>query len=162
MSTRRASLAVLLGIALSIGCETESGVLNPTPLGTGLSGTVSLQPSAVAVESVARPSCPTLPPFVGSLNLTVLSPDDRRVSLRSVQMTFTDSAGLSAPSVTLPAPVPTVQAGSALIEARSQRTFPLTFPFGCGTRRTGTLVVVVTVSDDRQRESTAEARVAVR
>ena len=41
-----------------------------------------------------------------------------------------------APSVTLTAPVMTRQFGSTLIAARSQRSFPLNFPFGCGTSRT--------------------------
>ena len=91
-----------------------------------------------------------------------LGAEQSGVSLQRVQMTFTDTVGLTAPQVTLPAPVLTRQFGSTLVEARSQRTFPFTFPFGCNTSRTGTLVVVVTVNDDHGRDTTTEARVPVR
>jgi hypothetical protein len=157
-----ASLAVCIGLMVTIGCDTEEGVLHPTPLGTNLSRTVNVQPSVVTAQPISQPSCPTVPPFVGAVSLNVQAPPDRPLSIRHVQMTFIDSAGIAARQVTLPAPVMTQQFGSALIEARSQRTFPLTFPFGCGTGRTGTLVIVVVVADDQQRESTAEVRVSVR
>ena len=96
------------------------------------------------------------------MSVNVKATGEIGVSLQRVQMTFTDTVGLTAPQVTLPAPVLTRQFGSTLVEARSQRTFPFTFPFGCNTRRTGTLVVVVTVNDDHGRETTTEARVPVR
>jgi hypothetical protein len=162
MSKHAASLAVLLGLLGSIGCDTEPGALNPTPLSSTLSTSVNVQPSVVAAESISSPSCPTLPPFAGSVSVNVKATGEIGVSLQRVQMTFTDTVGLTAPQVTLPAPVLTRQFGSTLVEARSQRTFPFTFPFGCNTRRTGTLVVVVTVNDDHGRETTTEARVPVR
>jgi hypothetical protein len=163
MWKQTASLAVSMGLVATIGCDgTKPGVLDPTPLGTSFSSTVNIAPSIVTVQSISQPFCPTLPPFAGSLDLNVQATGDSRVSLSQVRMTFTDSMGSTAPPVTLPAPVMTQQFGSVLIEARSQRTFPLTFPFGCGTRRTGTLVIVVVVSDEEERETTAEARVAVR
>ena len=157
-----ASFAVLLGLVVTAGCDTEPGALNPTPLRSSVSTIVNIQPSVVSAESIDRPSCPTLPPFAGSLSLIVLATGEEALAVRQVQMTFTDTTGLTAPQVTLPAPVLTRQFGSTLIEARSQRTFPLVFPFGCGTLRTGTLVVVVVVGDDQQRETTREMRVAVR
>jgi hypothetical protein len=157
-----ASLAVILVFVATIACDTEPGALNPTPLRSNLSNSVSIQPSAVATESVINPSCPIVPPFVGSVSLNVEATGELAFSLQQVQMTFTDTTGLTAPQVTLPAPVLTRQFGSTLIEARSQRTFPFTFPFGCGTRRTGTLVVVVVVRDSTGREMTAETRVPVR
>jgi hypothetical protein len=157
-----ASLAACIGLAVTIGCDTEEGVLHPTPLGTNLSTTVSVQPPIVTARPIGQPSCPTVPPFVGAVSLNVQAPPDRPLSIRQVRMTFTDSAGVTAPQVTLPAPVMTQQFGSALIDARSQRTFPLTFPFGCGTRRTGTLVIVVVIGDEQQQETTAAVRVPVR
>jgi hypothetical protein len=162
MRKSTASLAVILGFVGTVGCDTEPGALNPTPLSSTLSNSVSIQPSAVATESVINPSCPIVPPFVGSVSLNVEATGELAFSLQQVQMTFTDTTGLTAPQVTLPAPVLTRQFGSTLIEARSQRTFPFTFPFGCGTRRTGTLVVVVVVRDSTGREMTAETRVPVR
>jgi hypothetical protein len=162
MWKQTASLAALLGSLAIAGCDTEPGALDPTPLRSTVSSSVSVQPSMVAAESVRDPSCPTLPPFVGSLSINVHADDDAPLSLSRVQMTFTDTTGATAPQVTLPAPVLTRQFGSTLVEARSQRTFPFTFPFGCTTRRTGTLVVVIVVSDNHNREVTTEARLSVR
>ena len=164
MRKTTASLALLFGLAGTLACDTEPGALNPTPLSSTstLSSSVTIQPSDVATESVVQPSCPTVPPFIGNVSVNVETTGELAVSIQQVQMTFTDTTGLTAPAVTLPAPVLTRQFGSTLIEARSQRTFPFTFPFGCGTRRTGTLVVVVVVSDDNGRQTVAEARVPVR
>ena len=157
-----ASLAAIIALTVTFGCDgTERGVLDPTPLGTS-SSTLGVHSSIVSVQSIGQPFCPTLPPFVGSLNLIVQATGDLALSLSQVRMTFTDTVGLSAPSVTLPAPVLTRQFGSTLIEARSQRAFPITFPFGCGTRRTGTLVVIVVTRDEEGREKTSEVRAAVR
>jgi hypothetical protein len=162
MCKKTASLAALLALVLTSGCDgTERGVLDPTPIGTG-AAPFGMQPSLVTVQSISHPFCPTVQPFLGSLNLNVQGDGDLGLSVTQVRMTFTDSLGRTAPTVTLPAPVPTLQFGSALIAARSQRAFPLTFPFGCGTGRTGTLVVVVVFIDEQGRERTAEARVAVR
>jgi hypothetical protein len=163
MWKQTASLAASIGLVATIACDgTEPGVLDPTPIATRLATSVNIQPSLVTTQSISQPSCPTVPPFVGSLGLTVQAPGDSGVSLRHVQMTFTDTLGASAPAVTLPAPVLTQQFGSTLVEARARRTFPLRFPFGCGTRRTGTVVVIVVLRDDQEQETTAQARVAVR
>lgn len=162
MRKTTASLAAILAIFVMGACDgTDPGVLDPTPLGTGPT-TVGIQAPFVSVQSVTDASCPTLQPFLGSLNLNVQAIGHLDLSLTQVRMTFTDSAGLTAPAVTLPAPQLTQQFGSTLIAARSQRAFPFTFPFGCGTRRTGTLVVIVVVTDEDGREETVETRAAVR
>jgi len=163
MCKKAASLAAILATALvTSACDgTEQGVLDPTPLSTGAT-TVGVQPSIVTVQTIGQPSCPELPPFVGSVILNVQATGNFGVSLQQVRMTFTDSVGLTAPAVTLPAPVLTQQFGSTLIEARSRRAFPFTFPFGCGTRRAGTLVIIVVTTDERGEETTTETRAAVR
>lgn len=157
-----ASVAVGMAVMATIACNgdgTGPRVLNPTPLGTlGASTNVSIQPSVITAEAVDRPSCPVTPPFVGSLNMHVQAVDFP-LSLSLVRMTFRDSEGLTAPAVTLPAPALTRQFGSTLVEARSGRTFFFTFPFGCDTRRTGTLVVFVVISNPDGRETTKELRV---
>jgi hypothetical protein len=162
MSRKTHSLVAFLALCFISACDgTERGVLDPTPLGTGPT-TVGIQSSVVSVQSIGQAVCPALPPFVGSLNLTVQAIGGLDVRLTHVRMAFTDSVGLTAPAVTLPAPVLTQQFGSTLVEARSQRAFPFSFPFGCGTRRTGTLVVIVIVTDEDGRERTEELRAAVR
>ena len=162
MRKTTASLAAILAVIVISACDgTDPGVLDPTPLGTGPT-TVGIQSPFVSVQPVSNAFCPTVQPFLGSVNLNVQAVGPLDVSLTQVRMTFTDSAGLSAPAVTLPAPQLTQQFGSTLIEARSQRAFPFSFPFGCGTTRTGTLVVVVVVTDENGREETVETRAAVR
>ena len=161
--------AAFLGMAMVLlataACDSDTGqrATNPTPLATvgAASRSFNIQASDVATEAVTQSTCPVVPPFVGSLNVNVQAVDFP-LSLSLVRMTFTDSVGLQAPSVTLPAPVMTRQFGSTLVEARSQRTFFLEFPFGCGTSRNGTLVVVVVVTDPDGRETTREMRLPVR
>jgi hypothetical protein len=162
MRKTTASLAAILAVIVISACDgTDPGVLDPTPLGTGPT-TVGIQAPFVSVQSVTNAFCPTVQPFLGSVNLNVQALGDLDLSLTQVRMTFTDSVGLTAPAITLPAPQLTQQFGSTLIEARSQRAFPFLFPFGCFTRHTGTLVIIVVVTDENGREETVETRAAVR
>ena len=168
MRKKTASLAAALAVVVTSACNgNEVAFLEPAPFGgpggaAFGSSTLGVHASAVRVRSVGQFACPTLPPFLGAFDLIVQAPGDLSVSLRSVRMTFIDSTGLTAPSVTLPAPVLTQQFGTTLVQARSDRAFSLTFPFGCVTRRAGTLVVFVVISDEDGREKTAEVRAAVR
>lgn len=162
MRKQAVSLAALSALIVTLACNgTEPGVLDPTPLATASVPGASLAPSAVAVQPVANALCPAVPPFVGSLDLFIQAPAVD-VRLNSVRMTFTDAGGLTAPSVTLPAPVLTTQFGSTLIEARARRAFPFSFPFGCFGRRAGTLVIVVVLVDGTGQEQILETRAAVR
>lgn len=165
MRNYAASLGLVTLLFASAACDgdmKEPRVTNPTPLATmGVSRNVSVQPSILTAQAVRQPSCPLVPPFVGSLGVEIQAVDFP-LSLSRVHMTFTDSAGLSAPTVTLPAPVLTRQFGSTLVEARSRRIFPFTFPFGCDARPPGRLVVVVVISDRAGRETTTEIPVRVR
>ncbi len=52
------------------------------------------------------------------------------------------------PPVTIAAPIPTTQFGSALVQAGSVTTVPLTLAIGCGTGSQGTILVIVDMSDD--------------
>ena len=166
MKKYAASFCTLVILLATIACDgdgTGQRVVNPTPLATvgAASRSVNIQASDVATEAVTQSTCPVVPPFVGSLSVNVEAVDFP-LSLSLVRMTFTDAVGLQAPSVTLPAPVMTRQFGSTLVAARSQRSFFLEFPFGCGTSRNGTLLVVVVVTDPDGRETTREMRLPVR
>lgn len=162
MAKYSASLAIATALVTTVACDGSGRhVLNPTPLATaGASTHVSIQPSIIRAQPVNQPACPAVPPFVGSLDVHVQAPDFP-LALERVQLMFIDSTRFAAQAVTLPAPTPAVQFGSALIEARSRRMFPFIFPFGCDTGRTGTLVVFVVVSDRKGRETTREIRVPV-
>ena len=76
-------------------------------------------------------------------------------------MQFTDSFGVGMPQVTLPAPLPLAQFGTALDQARSQ-TFALGLGIGCGTSRHGRVRIVVEAADDRGRQMSDQISVDVR
>ena len=170
MRKKTASLAAVLAVVVvTSGCDNGdgNGFLEPAPF-SGPGGApvgsraFGVDTSTIRVQSLGQFACPALPPFLGGFDLFVRAPGDLSVSLQSVRMTFIDSTGLQAPSVTLPAPALTRQFGTTLVQARADRAFSLTFPFGCRTRRAGTLVVIVVATDQNGDEQTAEVRAAVR
>jgi len=61
----------------------------------------------------------------------------------------------------LPAPVPTTQFGSALEQARSGQSFPLTIGIGCATGTTGTVRIFVETRDSQGRTGMGQATVNV-
>jgi hypothetical protein len=129
----------------------------PSAVGTASSVSMEVVPSVITSRPNPSVSCPEIQPFVGSLSINVVS--DPGITVREVRLRFTDSAGLTAPQITLPAPVPTTQFGSTLEAARN--VFPFSFGFGCSTGRTGTLVVVVVTTDVRGRTNVNEMNVRV-
>lgn len=163
MSRRHSGLfaAALAGLLITVACNGTEGPLEPAPFG-GTASSAGIQAPFVSVRALDSFACPVVQPFLGSFDLTVRALGGRDVFLNQVRLNFTDSTGLSAPSVTLPAPVLTRQFGSTLIAARSQRAFPFSFPFGCFTRRTGTLVIAVVIVNVDGGEETLEARAEVR
>ena len=147
----------LLAVSVVACTESQPGASDTRPSAFGTASSVAMEvvPSVITARPNTRVSCPENPPFVGSLSLNVGF--STGITVREVRLRFTDSAGLTAPQVTLPAPVPTTQFGSTLDAAR----FPLSFGFGCGTGRTGTLVVIVVTVDTRGRTNVNELNVRV-
>jgi hypothetical protein len=117
-------------------------------------------PAVITARPNTRVSCPENPPFVGTLSVNI-HPGVSALTVTNVQLKFTEAGTLTAPQVTLPAPVPTTQFGSTLVAARAGASFPFSFGFGCGTGRTGTLVVIVVTIDDRGRTNVNEMTVRV-
>lgn len=105
--------------------------------------------------------CPHSFPYRARVNLTIFADHDVSRSLLEVRMHFVDTFGIAAPAVTLPAPLLIRQFGTALVDARSSRTFPIDFDFGCGTDRRGTLTVHVRTRDGRGRHDDADLRVGI-
>src|SRR5262249_10533780 len=102
--------------------------------------------SATTATTVPRPGeflgCPGgFSAFSVQFGLVVQTGDTTLI-VNQFRVRFTDVNGVSTQQITLPAPVPTVQFGTALNQARSQ-TFPLSFNPGCGFLPTGTVAVVV-------------------
>jgi hypothetical protein len=123
--------------------------------------TIGVTPTSLVAQLSGRSPCPRFQPFQAFTNVTIRTGDTSGFTLTSIDMRFFDRSGLSGPTVTLPAPVPTRQFGTELIHARSVRSFPLEFGFGCGTSRFGTIVIVVNGRDDNGRRRSEELRATV-
>lgn len=135
--------------------RSDDGFLKPAPF-------VGINPSSLASELINNSvACPAVQPFLVRFNLLIRADGDSAVFISSVQMRFTDTFGIAAPDVTLTAPAFTRQFGTELVEARSERTFPVDFRFGCGTGRRGTIVVVTNTRDRNGRDFTNETRATV-
>lgn len=123
---------------------------------------VGINPTSLTSELIdSSVACPAVQPFLIRANLLIRANSDD-VIISSVLMQFTDTSGIAAPDVTLTAPVFTRQFGTALVEARSDRSFPLDFRFGCGVGRRGTIVVITNTRDRNGREFTNRSQASVR
>lgn len=165
MFKQSAAITILAACFLTAGCsdtDAPATATGPAALKLTSSTFATINPSDVTAQLNGRPNCPVLQPLRVTANLVVLADDDVTLFLNEVRLRFTDRGGLAGPQVTLPAPMLTSQFGTALIEARSSRRFPLDFSFGCSTDRTGTLTVNVRARDGRGRDRSAEIQVAVR
>src|SRR5689334_7288852 len=162
----RHSLAPMLAGALlfAASCGTMDGqpaATQPTPVGAAPSQMFAASEPVVSAQAVRDPFCPSVDPFRVAAGLVVQAQDVGLI-VTQISARFTDSAGVQAPQVTLPAPVPTTQFGSALVAARSQRTFPVVVGIGCGTGRTGTVMIFVSARDDFGRMRSGQVTVVVR
>ena len=165
MPKQIAAITFLAACLLATGCsDTDAPATATGPMALTLASSTfaSISPAVLTAQLTGRPNCPGLQPLRVTANLVVLADDDVTLFLNEVRLRFTDRTGVAGPQVTLPAPMLTSQFGTALIEARSSRRFPLDFSFGCSTDRTGTLTVNVRARDARGRDRAAEIQVAVR
>ena len=150
---------------LSASCGGTDAVLNPTqpteasrPLSIAVSTT---SPLAVA-QRVSNPFCPSVTPFNVPLSIVVQPDGGVGVIVTAIRVQFFDTSGNGAPQVTLPAPVPTTQFGSALENARSGQVFPVTIGIGCDTGPQGTVQILVETRDAQGRTGSGRATVSVR
>lgn len=124
---------------------------------------VGINPSALTSELIDNfVACPAVQPFLVRANLLIRANGDDDIFISSVRIQFTDTSGIVAPEVTLTAPVLIRPFGTALVEARSERTLPLDFRFGCGVGRHGTIVIVTNTRDRNGRDFKNETRATVR
>jgi hypothetical protein len=162
-------LSLLAAFVMTSACRGTEATVTATGPSSDLSGggalvrdtTIGLTPTSIAAQLSGRAPCPQFHPFQAFTNLTIRTGDEFGFRLTSIDMRFVDRSGLFGPSVTLPAPVLTRQFGTELINARSVRSFPLDFGFGCGTSRFGTIVIVVNGRDDNGRRRSEELRATV-
>ena len=164
MHTRLAALTFLAVLAAACGdSDAPSTVTGPQPLQLAApTAFATLQPSTLTSELSRGGRCPDSQPFRATAALQVIGDHDTILEIDSIRLEFFDHHRNAAPAVTLTAPVLTRQFGSALVAARTSRTFPIGFGFGCHTGRTGTIVVGVWARDGNGRDRSMQLRAAVR
>ena len=159
------SIALLLAIS-TVSCSSTvvpESPTQPTELSAGASASFSTATPTVVAQSVGHAGgCPAIAPFSAPIQLVVRVNGGVNVFITQIQMQFTDPFRIEMPQVTLTAPILTKQFGTALVEARSSRTFALTLPVGCGTDRKGTATVRVDTRDAHGRSQSGQVSVAVR
>jgi hypothetical protein len=166
---RRMSLLVVVAFlgASCGGTDATSNLTQPSlsssPLSAApLSAAVTTTSPIITAQRVNNPFCPSVAPFNVPLVVVVQPPGGVSVIVTAIRVQFVDTSGAAAPQVTLPAPVPTTQFGSALENSRSGQAFPLTVGIGCGTGQTGRMRILVDMRDSQGRTGMGQATVSVR
>ena len=164
-SRRFAPFALLAATLLLVSCgDVAVNPASPSEAKTlesaGGASFSALSDTVVALP-VRQPRCPSVAPLDVPFVLIVRPNDQLGLVVTQLQMQFTDTSGVQMPSVTLPAPLPTTQFGSALSASRGGLQFPLRLGIGCGVGRSGTIVVQVTTRDAQGRLGSGSVRIAV-
>lgn len=160
----RISLLVVTAFLCASCSGTDAGLnlTQPTQSSNSLSVAVSTTSPMVVAERVSNPFCPSAAPFNVPLVIVVRPDGAVSVIVTAIRVQFFDTSGTGAPQVTLPAPVPMTQFGSALANARSPQAFPVTLGIGCGTGHEGTVRILVETRDAQGRTGSGRATVSVR
>jgi len=166
---QRSVLPSSLALVLAVSTASCSGTVvpdsptQPTAVSAGASASFSTAaPTAVAQQVGHFSGCPSNAPFRVPIHLVVRVDGGFNVFITQIRMQFTDPFRIEMPEVTMPAPQLTKQFGTNLVEARSQRTFPLDLGVGCFTDRKGTATVHIDTRDERGRRYSGQVSVAVR
>jgi hypothetical protein len=154
-------LAAFLGASCG-GTDAAPKLTQPTEASGASSVAVSTMSSMAVAERVNNPFCPSVTPFKVPLVIVVQPDGGVGIVVTSIRLRFVDTSGMGAPQVTLPAPVPTTQFGTALTNARSGQVFPVTLGIGCGTGHAGNVQVVVETRDAQGRAGSGRTTVSVR
>jgi hypothetical protein len=149
---------ILLVTALALaGCSQTSVATSPTTIDASMTASITA-PATVVGQLVQKGFfCPANPPGLATVQLVVIG--GGTIVVTDIVVAFVDNRGFPMPQVTIPAPIPTTQFGSALAEAR--RTFPIDVRFGCDTGTTGTIVLTVHLVDAMGRTDTRQLTVVV-
>ena len=157
----RASLLVA-AVLLTTSCSDTDVRLTTSPSSVGAASLEIVPTASTAFAQAAGDSaCPGVPPFTVAFGFSIKTTGWSSVLVTRVRAQFTDSSGLRAPEVTLPAPGPTPIFGSSMLPGASH-SFPLTLGIGCGTGTRGTLIIVVDASDGGSHRGSGQMAIAVR
>ncbi len=157
----RASL-LAAAVLLTTSCSDTDARLTTGPSSVG-AASLEIVPTASTAfaQPAGDPACPGVPPFNVAFGFSVKTTGWSSVIVTRLRAQFTDSSGVRAPEVTLPAPGPTPIFGDSMLPGASH-TFPLILAIGCGTGARGTLIVVVDASDGGSRRGSGQIAIAVR
>ena len=164
------AVALVAAAFLAASCsdtDARSELTQPSFVGGSFVAVTAASSTAFA-QPANNPTCPSVAPFNVTFGIIVKANGSSNVIIHGIQFRFTDSSGLQTPQITLPmppvtfaAPIPTTQFGSALVQAGSGTTVPLTLPIGCGTGNQGTILIIVDTSDDLGRRLSQQVKVTV-
>jgi len=131
----------------------------PTTFASASSMSISAQPVLASLQTTVFPGCPVVTPFVMPFIVTVTPTGTVGIVVTNITTRFTDFAGVQAPAVTLPAPIPTIPFGTALEQARNAQNFAFNI---CRTIHPGTVVVTVNTRDTSGRNASGTVTVGVK
>jgi hypothetical protein len=151
-SPRFVACVLLIGAALAAAsCDDSKLLTSPATFASSAVSFDALSTTVVA-QPVHNPFCPSVAPFTVPFVVVVRPNGALDLVVTQIRMQFIDSRGVRMPQVTLPAPVPTTQIGSALADARGDLRFALSMGIGCGVGRTGTIEVDLDTRDRRGQQ----------
>jgi len=158
-----AAATIVVVASLASACSNTAALTTTTGPTTFSVRSADFTASAGAVfsQQMGKTACPAFPPFVIPVDLIIRVNGGLNVFLVNVNMQFVDSTGIVMPQITLPAPQLTAQFGTALVQARSARTFPFTIPVGCGTQQKGTVTIQAMTRDEQGREESGQVSLKV-
>ena len=151
---------ILVATLLAAGCDSSHTSTAPTSFEKTSGPSVTAAASVPAQQTTMFGFCPVVTPFAATIGVVVAG--DVNVIVTSITTQFTDLNHVQLPMITLPAPIPTAQFGSDLVQARSAVTIPVNVNFGCGTTSTGTVAMSVHLTDANGVSSVRDLTVAVR
>ena len=162
----RIVIALSLSTMLLASCSGANAPIAPTESGAGGASGVVVTATAASTSAlpVSNALCPAVAPFTVPVGVMVQSTGKSEVTVTSIRVVFTDTAGFQAPAVTipmpaaLPAPGPTPVFGTA---TQGGSRFPVSLGIGCGTGTRGNVVIIVETTDSKGRRATNQVTVPV-
>jgi hypothetical protein len=161
MRPRTCGPLLLVSLLFVSSCNDSGHSTRPTALISTASFSVGATSQTAIAQRVNDFRCPTISPFSVPIVVVVQSNSAEALVVTEMRLQFVDSSGARMPQVTLPAPLPTTQFGTALAETRAAQSFPITLGIGCDTGHTGNLVIIVDTRDALGHRGSGQTTVMV-
>ena len=152
---------LFLSMLFIASCDARPDMTQPTTFSSASSISLGATSATAIAQRVSDFQCPAISPFSVPIVVVVQSNAAAGFVVTEMRLQFVDVSGARMPQVTLPAPLPTTQFGSALDATRAAQAFPVTLGIGCGTGHTGNLAIFVDTRDMLGRRGSAQTTVIV-